>query len=893
MLGDATSVPHTLARVANAHGPSASLTFLFTDLANSTKLWEERPGDMTEALAEHDSILGDTIARNGGTIVKTGGDGLMAVFGDPDRAVTAAVEGQRGLRAARHADVLAARMGLCTGLAREANGDYFGPPVNRAARTMSTAHPGQILVAPSTAASVVSFQLLDLGEFRLKGLPPMRLSQVLADGLVAEFPRLSATPVARATPPTTFVGRVREIETARSLLAAHPLLTLTGVGGSGKTRLALQLAATVADEFADGAAFVDLAAVTDGADVAPALLRALGLGDDSSALDPLERAAVRVRSHSMLVIIDNCEHLLDACAEACEALVGTPDSRVLATSREPLGVAGEQVFVVPSLDPRSDAVDLFVDRARGARPDFALDDSSARVVAEICERLDGIPLAVELAAAQVARLAPAQLLERLDDRFRLLTGGRRRVQRQQTLAAALDWSHDLLDVEEQTFLRRLAAFPASFSLEAAETVSDASDAVVHVGSLVAKSLLDVASEGDRFRYRLLETVRLYAEQKLLAAGEADEVRGRHARWVVDSIESTPLERRWLDALDLGPISLADVRGALEWTTQSAHHDMAGLLASGINWTGADAWREGHRWCEEVSQASDLTVPVRVRILVSLCLGASMALSRQSSTFAKQAIEVAGDLIDPLVAVAWASRANAGAVTAIRQQDDHLAARIGDWAERGVTVGEEFEDPWRIYCRCMAGMTYTSLDKPALAQHHLEEGAKLLRDLDGYEGLRASTLGLLSVHLVVDGEPERALAVAEPIVATVHTPMPGREGALMAVVARAAAGDVPVARIEMNEYHDAARRTDLPLGVETVVIYGGVIAGLQDDWEMCARLLAAGAAGLARFPGTYLLYKEFRDRARAALGPDCARELRAQGQQLPLEEAVALAVGEIP
>jgi hypothetical protein len=467
------------------------------------------------------------------------------------------------------------------------------------------------------------------------------------------------------------------------------------------------------------------------------------------------------------------------------------------------------------------------------------------------------------------------------------------VQRQQTLAATLDWSHDLLSADEQTLLRRLAAFPADFSLEAAESVSESRDAVVDLGSLVTKSLVDVAADDDRFRYRLLETVRLYAEQKLLAAGEADETRARHAKWLVDTIESRPLDQRWLDDPGLGSLGLADVRAALEWTTGAGENDTAALIASGINWTAADAWREGTRWCEGIAGAGDLSLPAHVRLLVSLCLGESMALSGASTSYAKRAIELAEDATDPLVAVAWASRANAGAVSAVVLQDDHLAARTAEWVERGVTLSEESEITWCIYCRCLAGMTYSTLDQPERAQAHLEEGARLLRDVEGYEGLRASTLGLLSVHRIIERDHERAFEAAAPIVATVgavHTPMPGREGALMAVVARAAAGDLAIARIEMKEYYDAAVRTDLPLGVETVVIYGAVIAGLQEDWETCARLLAAGAAGLRRFPGTYLLYKEFRDRARAALGPDRARRLRAEGRQLPLEEAVARALG---
>ena len=422
-------------------------------------------------------------------------------------------------------------------------------------------------------------------------------------------------------------------------------------------------------------------------------------------------------------------------------------------------------------------------------------------------------------------------------------------------------------------------------------MNDSNDTVVELGSLVAKSLVDATAAGDHFRYRFLRRCGSMARRRWSRQVSPTHVRARHADWIVDAIESTPLEVRWLDDFERRARALADIRGALKWTTGAARNDMAALLASGINWTSADAWREGTRWCEAVVDAEDIPLPVRSACSSHWVLSTTMALSRRIGRVGEAAIETADDLVDPVVARPGRTAGTSSAVTAVTSQDDHLARRVSEWAERGVAMSEEFEAPWHVYCRCLAGMTYSSLDQPEPAQSHLEEGARWLRDLEGYEGLRASTLGLLSVHRIIQGDHERAYAAAEPIVATVHTPMPGREGALMAVVARAAAGDLAAARIEMNEYYEAARRTDLPLGVETVVIYGGVIAGLQGNWEACARLLAAGAAGLARFPGTYLLYKEFRDRARAALGPDRARELRAEGQQLPLEVAVTSVLGD--
>ena len=286
--------------------------------------------------------------------------------------------------------------------------------------------------------------------------------------------------------------------------------------------MAIEVARLVSSRFPDGVRFADLAVITEPDGVADAVARALGLVDDGGARPPISRVAEHLQGRAILCILDNCEHVIDACAELAEAVIARPGaSRVLATSREPLGVPGEQVFLVPSLDVTTDAVELFAARAAEVRPDFALDETSTDTVAKICERLDGIPLAIELAAARVSQLSLAQLLERLSDRFRLLTGGRRRVQRQQTLAAALDWSHDLLDEHEQVLLRRLGVFPGSFTLEAAEQVAGVDD-ILALGSLVTKSLAQVVESGERFRYRLLETVRLYATEKLADAGEADD-----------------------------------------------------------------------------------------------------------------------------------------------------------------------------------------------------------------------------------------------------------------------------------------------------------------------------------------------------------------------------------
>jgi predicted ATPase/class 3 adenylate cyclase len=481
--------------------PSGTVTFLFTDLADSTRVWEREPDAMRAAVARHDVLVQDSVERHGGAVVKSTGDGVMAAFPDATHAVAAAVDAQRAVVAEPWLVPIAVRMGLHTGPAEPLAGDYHAPAVNRAARVAGAAHPGQILVSTATAATADGWRFRDLGEHHLKGLPPIGLHQVLAEGLPADFPPLAVAPASAPLPRplTSLVGREHDVEAVCRSLRDHRVVTLTGVGGCGKTRLAIEVARRSADEVADGVRFVDLAPVADDDRAVDAVAGALGLAEPAAA-SPFDRLVQYLAGREVLVVLDNCEHLLDVCAELAEAVATRGGAcRILATSREPLAVPGEQVWSVPSLDAATDAVRLFADRARLVRDGFVVDQANAASVAEICRRLDGIPLAIELAAAQVAHLSVDQIRERLDDRFTLLVGGRRRVQRQQTLAAALDWSHGMLADREQVVFRRLAVFPASFPLEAAHAVADTGDVLPVLAALVAKSLVVVVDAGDRFR----------------------------------------------------------------------------------------------------------------------------------------------------------------------------------------------------------------------------------------------------------------------------------------------------------------------------------------------------------------------------------------------------------
>jgi predicted ATPase/class 3 adenylate cyclase len=540
--------------------PSGTVTFLFTDLEGSTRLWEEHPDMMQVALARHDELLRDAVESHGGFVVKTTGDGVHAAFATAPDALEAAVAAQLqlGAEAWETTEPLRVRMGIHTGLAEVRDGDYYGSAVNRAARLMAAANGGQILCSHASANLVRDVaphgsSLRDLGAHRLRDLAtPEHVFQAAHDGLEQEFPALqtaSDAPGNLPTAATDFVGRDDEVAELKSLVERFRLTTLTGPGGVGKTRLAVQVAAASAASFADGVWFVDLAPIDASTFVAPAVAGVLGVaeGREGDANDWLARALARRRA---LVILDNCEHVVDAAAEVARAMLRScPGIVLVATSQEVLGIDGEHIFGVRPLpvpqEPvsgavadlsrvlASPAVRLFAERANDARHGFEVDDSNADAVARLCARLDGIPLAIELAAARVASMSLGAMLDRLDERFRLLGQGRRTIRRHQTLRAAVDWSYGLLDPVERTVFARLSVFAGSFTLSAAESVASgdlvgALDVLDALTSLVAKSMVMVETAGFEDRYRLLETLRDYGRERLGELAELDERHLRHA-----------------------------------------------------------------------------------------------------------------------------------------------------------------------------------------------------------------------------------------------------------------------------------------------------------------------------------------------------------------------------
>jgi predicted ATPase len=499
------------------------------------------PEKMRAALARHHQIVRGAIEGHSGYVFSTGGDGFAAAFGRAGDAVGAAVEAQVVLNAEAWPEgaVIRVRMGLHTGEAVERDGDYFGPSVNRAARLMALANGGQVLCSSVTAElAQPDVPLTDLGEHRLRDLSAAQRVFQVGEGRFPPLRSVDAVPTNLPTARNELIGRSADVAALVALVEHERLVTLTGVGGVGKTRLAVAVAAALAPSFPDGCWLAELAAVGDGGDVASAVASAV-----RAPVNELDALVRYLSDRRALIVLDNCEHVLDAASELADALlVSGADVHVLATSREALGVEGEIVRRVQSLGLPSSgagvaevgvaaAVHLFVERAAAVREGFALDATNVAPIAEICRHLDGIPLAIELAAARVGALLPAEIARRLGERFRLLGGGPRRAhERHRTLFAALSWSHDLLTDEEQVVFRRLAVFPSSFDVDAGEAVagSDGPDSVACLIRLVERSLVQFDPEDGR--YRLLETLRQYGADRLADAGETDAAQERHARY---------------------------------------------------------------------------------------------------------------------------------------------------------------------------------------------------------------------------------------------------------------------------------------------------------------------------------------------------------------------------
>jgi predicted ATPase/class 3 adenylate cyclase len=621
--------------------PAGTVTFVFTDIEGSTHLLQELGDAYPDVLEAHNELIAVAFTAAGGRLFGSQGDALFAVFSEPAGAVAGALEAQRALRSHPwDGHEVRVRMGVHTGDAVVRGGTYIGLDVHRVARICSAAHGGQVLVSEATAIRAAGrlregAGLLDLGPHRLKDLPePDQLFELTHPDLEGGAGRLRSDAVPGNLPKqvNTFVGRRQEVADAHDRLrAGKALLTLVGPGGCGKTRLALEVAAEVVDAYPDGAWVVELASVNEPDLVVPAIAATLEVRDEPGV--GLEAAlAGFLRTRRLLLVLDNCEHLVESCARVVADLIrACPGLQVLATSQEALAVAGEHVVSVPPL-ALGESVQLFADRASARAPGFALDGGSAAAVSQICRRLEGIPLAIELAAARVNVLTPSQIAARLDDQFRLLTGGdRAALPRQRTLRATVEWSHGLLTSTEQMLLRRLAVFAGGWTLDAAEAVCarEAEDDTLRarevldlLGRLVARSLVVVEEQDGAARYRLLEPIRQYATERLFDAGEAADIRSRHLQeFAALTLEAEPEltgadQAAWLTRL---AAEADNLRAAMEW---SASHPAGGelLLSMATSlwrfWLVRGHWAEGRAWLARALDANEPRTSSRARALAA-------------------------------------------------------------------------------------------------------------------------------------------------------------------------------------------------------------------------------------------------------------------------------------
>ena len=907
--------------------PTGTVTFLFTDIEGSTRLWESYPEPMHEALARHDAILRNEVLGNGGHIVKTTGDGIHAVFSEAADGVAAAVGAQRALSEASWTGVgdVRVRMGMHTGSAERRDGDYYGPALNRAARIMAAAHGGQLLVSLATEelardALDESVTLVDLGEHRLRDLGrPERVFQVAAAGLAETFPPLrSLENLPGNLPPqlTSFVGRDRDLDAVTQALRGSRLVTLTGVGGVGKTRLAIQAAAEIAAEF-DGGVWVCELAPADDADVMAQVVATSLRVQPRPGMSALESVADYLRTKHVLVVLDNCEHLLDPAADLAEMLLtGCAAVRVLATSREGLGVAGEQVqplrsLSLPSKSERTDdlatseAVRLFVERARLVAPDFELNDENGAAVAEVCRRLDGIPLAIELAAARVPVMSPGELAQLLDQRFRVLTGGRRRsVERHQTLRAAIDWSYALLSERERTVFDRLGIFVGGFDVEAAQNVVsdtdiepfEVSDAL---GELVAKSM--VIAEPLRWgtRYLLLETLRQYARDNLERAGDSELWRRRHAEHYADyATRVDPLLRSseelvWRPRVEA---TVDNLRAAFGWALDSDHREDAELamriVAGLIGESVANRQARIGEWAEQAAATTAVAdSPLRPIVLVSAAYGAWHGGDIEAArSYVQEAVR--GSIIPGVVwSFGYALLANLASTRGDFTESQRLC-RIGlegiAGSENAFQEGQVLHSLLGIWCAANGDLD----EARDLADLGLEE-ARQQRNPTAL----ALALHVRSLVALYDEEFDTALSLAEESMALTDAGSSDVVyGNVLAVIAiiRARTGEdrsaIEYLRRSISHSHSVGDRPILaaPMSLAAVVL------GRHESYEAAA--VIAGSVGegyFAEFAGGVAEQdvadrEAVLERARAQLGDTFESALR-RGTTLGYEEAVAFAL----
>ena len=893
-------------------------------------MWERDPVAMRSALSRHDEILNEVIERHGGHVFKTVGDAFCATFSTATDALEAALVAQRALHCEPWEEEckIRARMALHTGAIEQRGGDYLGPPVNRVARLLSAGHGGQVLLSLAVRRLAADrpphgAELRDMGERRLKDLThPEHVFQLTIPDLPADFPPLKTLDARRnnlPVQPTPLIGRERAVREICGRLRQREarLLTLTGPGGTGKTRLSLQAAVELLDEFRDGVFFVELAPIDDPSLVATTIARTLGLIETADQTTE-EGLKEYVRSRQVLLVLDNFEQVLEAAPLVGGLLASGPDLRVLATSRAALGVYGETEYAVPPLelpDPghlpsldslnRYEAVRLFVERAQGVKTGFALTHENAPAVAAICARLDGLPLAIELAASRARILTPQAMLKRLGDRLKLLTGGAGNLPaRQQTLRGAIEWSHDLLAEEDRTLFRRMAVFAGGRMLEAMEAVcapEGEPDVLDGVQSLVEKSLLR-QEEGpeEEPRFVMLETIHEYARERLEESGEAEEISRAHAAYFLSLAEQAEPELRgpgqvgWLERLEA---EHDNMRAALSWSLERGEVDITLRLVDALWWFWhvRGHWSEGTGWLERALSASGGGAPgSRARTLSALgwmaswqgdCERAEM-LSAESLALHRELQDLPGIARD-LSSMGW---------TAMLKGDTERASRL---LEESLALSREVGDD-HLMSRALQGLAWAACEKGdlVLSDSLLEESLVLSRKRRDTREV-ANSLSDLGLNSVYQGGYERAAALFEEAL-VLRREIGDRIGLAanlnalgMAALGR---GDPEAAKSLIVESLTlgSVLGYDL-LAAENLEVLAAVTGGRGEE-SRAARLWGAAEALRESLdvpvpPSERALRGSYAAAARSRLGEEAWEKAQAEGRAMTLEGAVAYALQE--
>jgi predicted ATPase/class 3 adenylate cyclase len=845
------------------------VAFLFTDIEGSTQRWDRHRKAMDVAVKRHDSIVRDAIEGHGGYVFKTVGDAFCAAFASASEAVEAVIDVQRGLANEDFAAVegVRARAGLHVGEASERDGDYFGPAVNRVARLMSIGHGGQVLLSDTLrsltdARLPAGTSLIDLGLQRLKDLTePEHVWQLNIEGLPTDFPPLASLDARPNNLPeqlTRLIGRETDVKEIESLIAQHRLVALLGAGGVGKTRLALQAAADLLDRNPNGVWFVDLAPIKDAELVPSVVAQAIGM---SQAQDRRVDEAIPewLKRKQLLLVLDNCEHLVDAVARLADAIMRScPDVRILATSRQALGIDGEVVYRLPSLavpinapgirasdSLQFGAIALFVERAGAADTRFTLTDDTAPIVADICARLDGIPLAIELAAARVKVLSIPNLAKRLDDRFKILTGGARTaLPRQKTLTALIDWSYDLLTPQEQTLFERVAIFAGGFSLDAATAVCagngpDEADILDLLASLTDKSLVVADTTGESERYRLLESTRAYAMGKIADADERERLARRHAEYfrdrtqTADEMYASSASWAWLTREET---ELDNYRAALEWSLTGGKDVPLGAAIAGSRdrvWTLGGLSVEGRYWIGRAQAGLDESTYPREAARLWLAL-AMFSHAKPKRDYAERALALYESLGDRHMS-AWAlfyvafGLLQMGRVDEADDKCGHALSALRDCGDRrGVAA-----------CLNLRGLAYRSPGKDTVqARRAFAEAIDIHKSI-GDEIGTGTILGNLAELEFLGGNVGQALVLVRE---ALEINKRGKDPVMLALghtnlaAYSIASGDLDQARSAAREGLSWALRGQHVLGLAIVLQHFALIGALRNTVDTSAPLL---------------------------------------------------------